>query len=259
MQSVNKKIKDLLISNHEALLQADVSTQETPNGLCFDGIVDEAVFYAQTKKVIFLLKETNGNDDRGETQESYSDWDYRGWLQHQQANDEPGDEENSRAFYKKAFTNLCMWLDVFYDILSGKHISYEEYQANGRLDTEKLRKNLSKTAIVNLKKTWGGASTDWKDLNSYLQSKVALEVLRKEIAYIDPDIVICGSNQVFNFAREIFGGEVQTPPLTGSLKTNYFRVGNSIFLDFYHPSCRKKREDLYNFSVDIFNALIWLL
>ena len=103
MQSVNKKIKDLLISNHEALLQADVSTQETPNGICFDGIVDEAVFYAQPKKVIFLLKETNGNDDRGETQESYSDWDYRGWLQHQQANDEPGDEENSRVFYKSIY------------------------------------------------------------------------------------------------------------------------------------------------------------
>ena len=158
----------------------------------------------------------------------------------------------------KAFTNLCMWLDVFYDILSGKHISYEEYQANGGL----IQKSCGKTSVKqrsSISKTWGGASTDWKDLNSYLQSKVALEVLRKEIAYIDPDIVICGSNQVFNFAREIFGGEVQTPPLTGSLKTNYFRVGNSIFLDFYHPSCRKKREDLYNFSVVIFNALIWLL
>ncbi|MGI5935347.1 MAG: hypothetical protein ACOX7I_00855 [Oscillospiraceae bacterium] len=259
MQSVNEKIKDLLLSNREALLQADISTQKTPNGICFDGIVDEAVFYAQPKKIVFLLKETNGNDAGGKARESYKDWDYRGWFQHQQANDEPGDEENSRTFYKKAFTNLCMWLDVFYDVLTGKRISYEEYMASGRFDTEILRKNLNKTAIVNLKKTWGGASTDWKALNSYLQSEAALEVLRKENAHIGPDIVICGSDQVFDFAKEIFGGEAQTLSLTGSRKTNYFRVGNSIFLDFYHPSCRKKRKDLYDYSAEIFNALHTLL
>lgn len=258
MQSVNKQIQELLISNREALLQADVSTHEKQNGICVDGIIDETVFYKQPKKVMFLLKETNGNDAGGKAQESYHDWDYRGWLQHQQANDEPGDKNNSRTFYK-TFYNVCMWLDVFYDILAGKHISYDEYMASGRFSSEVLRKNLSKTAIINLKKTWGGATTDWKALNSYLQSETVHEVLRKEIDYINPDVVICGSNEVFDFAKKIFGGEAKTLSLSGNRETRYFQIGNTVFLGFYHPACRKKREDLYNYSAAIFRALHTLL
>lgn len=259
MQSVTEQIKELLSSNREVLLQADSSTSEKQNGICFDGIVDEACFYAQPQKILFLLKETNGNDDSGKAQEGYDDWDYRGWLQHQQANDEPGDGGNDRAFYK-TFYNICMWLDVFYDILADKHISYEEYMAGGRFNTEVLRKNLRKTAIVNLKKTWGGAHTDWKALNSYLQSEGVLEVLCKEITYINPDIVLCGGREVFDFAKRIFGGEVQNLPLPGDSKTEYFRMGNRIFLNFYHPAdYYKKRKNLYVYSTEIFNALHTLL
>lgn len=258
MQAASKQIKELLISNREALVAADISKGEKKNGICFDGIIDEACFIAQEQRVMFLLKETNGNDTRGKAPEGYDDWDYRGWLQHQQANDEPGNEENSRSFYK-TFYNVCMWLDVFYDTFEGKHIPYENYIASGRFDTNTLRKNLSKTAIVNLKKTWGGASTDWKSLNHYLHNEVVLEVLRKQTVYISPDVVLCGGRQVFDFAKNIFGGEVQTLDLSGSTKTSYFKVSNTLFMDFYHPSCRKKREDLYNYSAEIFNALKKLL
>jgi hypothetical protein len=258
MKTVTEKIRELLISNREALLWADVLAQEIQNGICFDGIVDEVVFYEQSQKVIFLLKETNGNNSNGKAPESYKDWDYIGWLEHQQANDEPGNEENSRAFYK-TFYNVCMWLDIYYDILDGNHILYEDYIASGRFDTKTMRKNLSKTGIVNLKKTWGGASTDWKALNHYLQNETVLEVLRKQIAYIAPDVVLCGGQQVFDFAKKIFGGEVQTLLLADGSKTSYFRVNSTTFLNFYHPSCRKKREDLYNVSAEVFSMLKQLL
>jgi len=254
MQSVTEKIKELLISNRRDLLQADASTYETPNGICFDGIVDEQVFNEQPKKVIFLLKEPNGNDSKGKAQECYADWDYRSWLQHQQANAEPGGGGDSHAFYK-TFYNVCMWLDVFDDILEGNRISYEDYIISGRFNTEVLRGNLRKTAIVNLKKTWGGATTNWKALNNYLQSEKVLKVLRKEIIYINPDIVLCGGREVFDFARRIFGGEVQKLTTANSRKMEYFWKDNCIFLDFYHPSCRKKRKDLYDYSAEIFNML----
>ena len=153
-----------------------------------------------------------------------------------------------------------MWLDVFYDTLAGKHISYEEYMASGRFNSDTLRKTLSKTAIVNLKKTWGGASTDWAALNSYLQNEAAPEVLRKEIEYINPDLVICGSRQVFDFAKKIFDGEIQTLSVKDSPKTDYFRKDNSIFLDFYHPAdYYKERKEIYNNSMETFCALHTLL
>ncbi|MBP6886831.1 MAG: hypothetical protein KBC20_02045 [Oscillospiraceae bacterium] len=258
MQSVTKRIEELLISNREALLQADTSISETQNGICSDGIVDEECFYIQPQRAIFLLKETNGNDSRGKARESYNNWDYRGWLQHQQANSELGDEENSNTFYK-TFYNVCMYLDVFYDVLADKCIPYEEYMASGRFNTEILRKNLRKTAIINLKKTWGGGSTEWKALNNYLQNEKVLEVLRKEITYINPDVVICGGKKVFDFAKKIFGGEEQELPITGAFKANYFQTDNSVFLSFYHPSCRKKRRDLYDCSAEVFRTLHTLL
>ncbi len=45
-----------------------------------------------------------------------------------------------------------MWLDVFYDTLEGKQISCDQYMESERFNTDILRKNLNKTAIVNLKK-----------------------------------------------------------------------------------------------------------
>lgn len=202
-----------------------------------------------------MLKETNGNDAGGKAPDSYNDWDYRGWLQHQQAYDKPGNKGDSRSFYK-TFYNICMWLDIFYDTLAGKDVTYEEYMAGGRFDKDILRKNLSKTAIVNLKKTWGGASTGWVVLNSYLQSETALKVLRKEIEYINADLVICGSRQVFDFAKKIFSGKVEALSVKCSPKSEYFRMGSSIFLDFFHPAdYYKGRKKIYENSAETFRAL----
>ena len=74
MQTVSNQIKELLISNKEILIQADASTDIKKNGICFDGIIDESCFNKQAKKVIFLLKETNGNDDKGNKPNRYDEW-----------------------------------------------------------------------------------------------------------------------------------------------------------------------------------------
>jgi len=137
-----------------------------------------------------------------------------------------------------------------------EHLSYEEYMASGRGNIETLRKSLGKTAIVNLKKTWGGGSTNWKTLNSYLQNDVVREVLRKEVTYINPDIVICGGSQVFDLAKEIFGAKEEKSSSVNGQKADYFKVDNRIFLNLYHPSCfNKKRNDLYNYSAEIFSQI----
>ena len=79
----NEAIQSLLRENRTALLQADLSTVSASNGICYDGIVDEAEFYSaqNSLRVIFLLKETNGNDKHGNTPEDLSDWHYRDYQQ----------------------------------------------------------------------------------------------------------------------------------------------------------------------------------
>ena len=183
--------------------------------------------------------------------------DYRSWLQHQQANNEPGDERNSQKFYYKTFNNVCMWLDVFYDTLDEKDISYEEYMLSERFTTDTLRKNLNKTAIVNLKKTWGSSSTDCKSLINYLQSEEIRKVLREEIKLISPDVVLCGSADwcVFECAKNIYGSETQQLEVSGSQSIEYFCVDNTIFIPFYHPAARNQRKYLYDYSANIFKAL----
>ena len=244
-------VRNLLEEHRDALLQADMTTAILKNGICYDGIVEEAVFESLPKKVAFLLKETNGNDPSGVRSGELSDWDYRAWLQEKQA---VGMERSGEKLYR-TFYSLCMWIDVFYDTTAEKAVSFEDYCADQRSAPENLRKNLAKTAIVNLKKTWGGGSTKWKDLYSYLQNDIAKEVIQKQLDIIDSDIVICGGREVFDFARQIFGTQEKTLSMNGGKTISYFKSNGKIFLDFYHPACRKSREFLYDFSAEVFRTL----
>ncbi|MGN0627754.1 MAG: hypothetical protein ACI4IT_07500 [Oscillospiraceae bacterium] len=249
-------IRRLLEQNREALIQADSSSSAVPNGICYDGIVDETVFYsdANTPRVIFLLKETNGNDAKGKAGDCSNDWNYRDWLEHQQAKGEESNQDGDNQFYR-TFYALCMWLDVFRDCVNGNVTAFSEYRKSGRLSSDSLRRNLCNTAIINLKKTWGGGSTSWSALNSYLKSDAAKKVLCEQIKLIEPNIVICGGHQVFDFAKEIFGAE-EKHITARDKEILYFKFGKAVFLDFYHPACRKSREFLYNYSVEVFQTLL---
>ena len=249
-------LRSLLEQNRDALLRADPSTLSVPNGICYDGIVDETTFYSHENapRAVFLLKETNGNDAHGKAQDHLKDWDYRYWLEHQQANGEKSERNDSNHFYR-TFHSLCMWLDVFKACMNDHVMPFSEYRDSGQLSPDRLRKNLRKTAILNLKKTWGGGSTSWNALNSYLESDAARNVIREQIELIQPNIVICGGRQVFDFAKEIFAAE-EKHILSEDRDVFYFKANGVLFLNFYHPACRKSREFLYNYSADVFQTLL---
>jgi hypothetical protein len=144
--------------------------------------------------------------------------------------------------------------------LAGKEVSYEDYTANGQFETDVLQRTLNKTEIVNLKKTWGSDKTPWESLNDYLKSGLARGLLRKQIEYISPDIVICGGmNQVFDFASDIFDGDIHTLHNEDGSETKYFQIGKIIFVNVYRPSYIKERKYFYEFSVKTFRSLYTLL
>lgn len=251
-------IKKMMRDNREALLEADKTTPVKMNGICYDGIVDERVFMRQKRKIAFLLKETNANDKHGNMPKEIGDWDYQHWLKYQQAhNIAEGDADTN--FYGHTFNKLCMWVDLFYRILDGEILPFEEYEEK-YYNTENFRKNLAKTAIINLKKTWGSGSTNSEDLAKYLESKTVLKVLDDEMHAIGPDIVICGGEDTYNYAQSVFKGEEYecSFPVGDDDITLYIDRNRRIYLNFYHPACRKSKKDMYDFAVDKFVKVIKL-
>ena len=239
---INDRIHKLLEENKGKLLNADKSGQISKNGICYDGIVNEELF-AETGRVMFLLKETNGNDSTGQTQEC-SDWEYRGWLEYQQHKNIEKPNYGECKFYR-TFYNLSMWVDIFTSAKNEN--SYQEYLHSGGMEENNLRYNLGKAAIVNMKKTWGGGTTDWKNLNDYIQCETVKEVLKKQIEYIAPKLVVCGSSEVYHLAKKIWDIAYEEKIMAMGKETHFFEYAGIVFLEFYHPSCRKKREFLYDY------------
>lgn len=238
----NDQIKELLCEKRIDLIRADKTSSITPNGICFDGIVCEDCYDLQPKKLLFLLKETNGNDSKGNAPKQYQDWNYRAWLENQQHKNIPEPNFGNKELYR-TFYNLGIIVDVFYG-------------GEGSVEEETVRKNLGKTAIVNLKKTWGGAATSWKSLNQYLQNDDVRKTLLREIDIIKPDVVVCGGKmEVMNFAKEIFVPNTEGSVPVGGDEVCYFKYHDIVFVDFYHPSCRKGYDFMRTYSKDVFAAL----
>lgn len=238
--SKTEQIKKLLEDNKVTLLNGDKD-----NGICYDGIINESKFKDLNVKLMFLLKETNGNDSKGNSQVN-SDWvGYVEWLKNQQAN------INSKETLYKTFFNACMWIEEFYSFVKNKTMSFEEYAPDGQIYAVKIREQLNNVALVNLKKTWGGSSTSWNNLNTYLSNNDIVDILKKEIEIISPDIVLCGGVQVFDFAKKMYAAQS-----VNSSNLEYFLVNKTVFVKFRHPALYwRKRKNHYDYAADIFKQM----
>lgn len=238
----NNLIRELFDENRKILLNGDES-----NAICYDGIVCERKYVNTKMKLAFLLKETNGNNKNGDKPETYEDWNYVEWIKDISEGKEP---------IYPTFRNIAMWSAEFYDIFENDVLDKSKYIDNGNLIVNKeLIKILQKIAIVNLKKTWGGGTTSWDSINNYISNEEIKNILRQQVEIIKPDVVVCGSREVFDFARIIFGGnDKNIKTLKGNI-LNHFKAENAIYVNFYHPSCRKRREAVFDYAQDIFETL----
>lgn len=220
----------------------DILSGDENNAICFDGIVDEKSWWETKRKLAFLLKETNYTED-GKKRE---DWEYCKWIY---------DISVGKESYP-TFRNISMWTSMFYDIFEKGEADKEKYIENGALKiTYELWRSLQKTAVVNLKKSWGGSSCNWNILNEHLKNENIRSLLRKEIELNEADVILCGGTEVFDFAVSIWYGEKKSIPTSAGNKLCYFKSGKTVFVKFYHPACRKKREEMFDYAKDIFEAL----
>ena len=203
MNNINRVVAELLETNRQFF---------DGKPIAFDGVVDEETFKKTNVKTLFLLKEVN---DPGMSK----DWiDFMEDTKHQASTD---------SMYK-TWPNVCLWIEA----LRNPEVDYvdciDEY---GNFATKKLQRNLLEVAIVNIKKTAGGGSSNYDEILD--AAKRYGHIIREEIEEcIMPNLVICGGT--FDYAKEMYGvknDELHTLP-SGA---QYFSKNNIIYLQFVHP------------------------
>lgn len=178
-----------------------------------DGIVCLESWRIAKRKILFLLKEPNGyKGERGALND----------LLRKAA--EPN--STSRMWDRPTFHNVGRWA---YGLLnySGYVPSYEE--ANRACKTAVLR-----CAYINIKKSSGGARAT-KEVEVHAQTYAAL--LRRQVALIDPDIVVCGGTYKM-LKKHVY------PSMT-RVSERVHQFENSIFINAYHPGYIADRKRMY--------------
>ena len=200
------------------------------NGICFDGAVDTLRYFKNKQRLVFLLKETNGNKNNGERNENLTDWDYMEWVRKQSDGIEP--------LYRSVYRNIAMWSKMFcvYAKEQREPVLSEFIDNCGIVVNRQLLDSLKDIAIINLKKSWGVEQTDWNQMKQYLENPRRQEILLHQMAELKPTLVLCGGT--FDFAHQIFGGNcnISKVMIPSGQKVCFFKVNDIIFVQCYHPS-----------------------
>lgn len=185
----------------------------------------ECLWVESSRRVLFLLKEPNGNDG-----DDYKDWDW--------------------SVGSGTFGNvLAYWLDGLMNTTADYCPSYDDISC---------RKDIFKKypfAIVNSKKISGGSSSNWPEIWEY--AKRDKQFLRTQIRDIlKPNIIVCGGSndsadekrKVISIALEIIFSDIKEDFISINNWCQFNPKENILLIDSYHPSCimneRRKVEEL---------------
>lgn len=243
-------MEDIMFKEYLNHYRYEITKGNTNNGICFDGAVNPSLFFTHDKRLMFLLKETNGNNMNGKRNEVTTDWDYMAWVQ-KQANC----EEN---LYRSVFRNIAMWSKMFDTYITGEKPNIDELIGNnGLIINKELCKSLENIAIINLKKSWGTEQTDWNAMNIYLNDSVRREILIHQVNVLEPTLVLCGGT--FDFAHIILGDDcqIQKKECANGTKIEFFENEMTTFVKCYHPSKPGwSRKDSFDYMNNILGALL---
>ncbi len=192
-----------------------------------DGFVDENVWNSsEYKKILFVLKEAYGNIKNG----SITDW------------------LAEREKHPKMWKRVIEWI---YGINNTNENYIGEFPSDLFDDkkgtsTEVAVKLLKSIAIMNLKKSDGKSHTDMSELNKY--AKTDSEFLKKQIEFISPDIIVCGST-LTALDNGLYNGQIKKKKKNDDwfYYANIFPDRETLIIDYYHPAARRgNKRKKYN-------------
>jgi len=184
-----------------------------------DGVVNEEAFLKAKFRIVYVLKEVNGEKDK--------DWDLRDFLC-----------EGARP---ETWDNIARWTEGILNLETDRHWSEME-----DVSKERRKKYLKKICAVNLKKTSGGCVANNRNIN--LVASENQEFLEQQIKIYKPDIIICcGTKESF------FDFLYEDKKIDRSMTARgiWFRDnGETILISFAHPASRTKSCFLYYALLD---------
>ncbi len=204
---MDKQLKDLM-----AEWKQSIPKNETFSS---DGIVDLLSWQKADKKILVLLKETN---------------DYSGSIT-DLIREVVKKEKSSGEFWgAMTFHTVGKWLYGLEKLEKGIYPTLKEAKKH-------RKKSLLNCAYMNLKKSTGGSSTSFKQLEkATIRDK---DFIRKEIEIIQPKIVICGGTYGL-VKKHIF-------PELERVSPRIHKFNDIIFINAYHPAYRRvKGQVLYD-------------
>lgn len=185
-----------------------------------DGVVNETEWSDSECKILILLKERN--KDTGDIRESINQEKQGVW---------PEVGEWSFGIHKTLLTEIPDFKDA----------------KDGR---DKFRKMV---AVMNLKKTPGGGSANEEEIRE--AARKDWDFICREIAIIDPKIIICGGT--FNFFRELCS-EWEIREL-GNGGNRAYKFGDRVVIDFVHPSYRVRSDMKFYYLCAIYQKVLNIL
>lgn len=252
MTNYNSQLENLFARWIERSEQNDEPREEgygrvlfTKDGLMEknDSQIDISKAWLQSKRrVMFLLKDQPtkwGNDSRL-------------WLKDIE-NEETGkrqSNENNRQLRSRFIHNIANIFWGLWNSTSGNPCTVE--QLNRSQEQVKQCFNTNPFAFVECKKQGGGPQLSDKTLRHYLNSYG--DLLKEEIELLDPNIIVCTNQHIYNFVQNMYGNEFERIEGHNSIRVDLKH--KKVILCSYHPSARRDKDTIYWGAVKHFNAYL---
>lgn len=182
-----------------------------------DGIVSEEEYLDSKYKILYIMKEANGG----------ADWSLKDFLC-----------DGGRS---QTWDNVARWTEGLLNI--NQEINWSYLEGNN----ENRRKYyLKKIGVINLKKTAGGYTSNYKEI-----SKAALEnrnLIKTQVDLYNPDIIIC-CGTADDFVKNYFDSKLVNWNMT-KRGIQFIKCNNKIIVSFAHPEARIRDAYLYYSLID---------
>lgn len=191
-----------------------------------DGIVCPEVWFSQTTRVLFILKEAY-NDERSRG----VDWCLLDYLM---------SEDGSKG---RIWTAVAEWQYALQNTTNRDIPVFDGWLGCPVGDMKQYRKArgnlLKQCSVINIKKSNGRNGSDDADLLRYV--KEDWELIKTQIELIDPTIIVCGST--FSLLRDWTADPEQKRTQIFGVDTAYipdsrgcYAIGSRALLAYYHPA-----------------------
>jgi len=177
-----------------------------------DGIIDMDRWRSADPKVLLLLKEARHN--------GVGTWDLREYLR---------EEPKPRGTWRKS----AYWCYAIPYIKRGS-LPGLPFLPDRKAEFDQAVEALRSSAIVNIKKSDGKNTSRDEDIERHARRDKRL--IQRQIERIKPDVVICGGT--WRFVEDWWPDKIR-------LYDGVYRVGQRVFINFWHPAYRVSDELKY--------------